>query len=300
MIESSLTHNKKNKIETIIAVAKLVAEKVAHLNRLYSVILHDFLMATFAFFISIQIVADIREFEASQLLENVFVFWCCVMGIFFISGSYRWMWRFISRKDVVMMTMVSTAIAVLYAAMASLMTQQVSIPGSHGVVLWFVLVACFLLPRFLLSFAKAYIEDYRNHSPDHKKKRVYILGIGENAARFIREHSMGKSADYEVLGIIAPHVDYVGRQIHGVPICGTPSRISSVIKSSIRNKRKADKFLILEDDFSEADLVKTVDTLENYNLALYVFSWQPGKVTKIVDSRPKQTPAIGPQNHAIF
>lgn len=264
------------------------AYTMRRVNRLYSVFVHDVMMSVLAFFISLQVVADIREFSASQIWRNLLVFFGCTVGVFLLTGFYRWMWRFISRRDTVMIFGISTVLAVLFSFLLTLMDQEVSIPQSFGAALWFSLVSCLLLPRFLFSFLKNYINEYQEFPLAAEKTPVLIIGTGEKAARFIREHCLGRCADYEALGLISHHGDFVGRKIHGISICGTPETIEDEIRLLKKQGKRVKKVLILENNFTEEDLNHIVKVLERFNLSLYVFSWQPGKLTKIVAAQKKE------------
>ena len=259
--------------------------RLQSVNRLYSVFVHDLILASVAFFLSIQIVADIREFDWSQLIQNFAVFVCVAVGVFLLTGLYRWMWRFVSRRDTVMVFIASTILAVGFALLSSMMTQKTSIPMIFGLILWFALIACLLLPRFLFSFVKEFIADYRDSPKVVAKTPVLILGIGEKAARFIREHCSGRSAEYQAIGMIAHHADFIGRKVHGISILGISSKIEDVLHALKKDGAQAKKVLILEDGLAESDLNHLVSVLPKFSLALYAFSWQPGKLTKIISSK---------------
>ena len=53
---------------------------------------------------------------------------------------------------------------------------------------------------------------------DHRRIPVMLVGAGDAAELFIRQHNRDKDAPYQVTAIVDDKGGRIGRSIHGVPI----------------------------------------------------------------------------------
>lgn len=247
-----------------------------HVNRLYSSFIHDYLMSALAFLATTTLVLEGDAYDRDEMIHLWIVYLLVVFGIFLVTGMYRWMWRYVSRRDTFEIIGTITLTTLVTGLLLSIMDQPEPIPPIFHLVLWFTLVSCLVMPRFLWNHLRTLVHDWRLPTADKPKKPVVLLGIEEETSSFIRTMAMGPQADYQVLGIVAKEKDHVGRMIHGVPILATPETFESAIKGLFDRNAGLVEVLLLDPSFSGQQLSHMAFVLEQYGLALKKFrlSWE--------------------------
>lgn len=253
-----------------------------HINRLYSSFIHDYLMAALAFFATTSLVLDRDAFSGTEYLHLWIVFLLVVFGAFLITGMYRWMWRYVSRRDTFEIIGTITLVTFLTGILLTIMEQPEPIPPIFHLVLWFTLVSCLVMPRFLWNHMRTLIHDWRMPKSDKSKKAVVLLGIEEETSSFIRTMALGPQAEYQILGIVAKEQDHVGRMIHGIPILATPETFEGAIRTLFDRNAGLTEVLLLDPTFSGPQLSHIAFVLEQYGLAMKKFrlSWEISLLTR--------------------
>ena len=139
-------------------------------------------------------------------------------------GIYRFLWRFISLPDVLVIA------RSLFVVTTVLLLLRLAYPGSSGFSLWVRLPLSVIALEFLLSLTgslgarmlrRIQYERARKKGlrPGQKAKRVLLYGAGRAGVLLLRE--LRTRADVEVVGFIDDDLNKIGTMVAGVDVlCG--------------------------------------------------------------------------------
>jgi FlaA1/EpsC-like NDP-sugar epimerase len=160
-----------------------------------------------------------------RILRNTIVVVIAVkLLVFFLSGLYDRMWRYVSIRELVVLLR-----AVLISSVAIVIPlfflQQTGFPRSVIVVdglftLFFVGGARFLV-RYLFEIKK-------HRSVLAGSKPVLIFGAGDAGEMIVREMLKHPDVEYDPVGFVDDDPTKKGRRIHGVEVLGTHNDITDL------------------------------------------------------------------------
>ncbi len=158
--------------------------------------------------------------------------------VFYLFGLYSGMWRYTSIRDI---NNIGRAVFISSAILIVLILYFNRFQGFSRSV--FVLDAFFSF--LFISGIRVTIRTLTNNNikrfftPDLKKDKLLLIGAGDAAEKIVREIRDNKQLPYTVVGFVDDDKKKVGRQIHGIPVLGSVSEVSTYAAIT-----KADEILI--------------------------------------------------------
>jgi FlaA1/EpsC-like NDP-sugar epimerase len=145
--------------------------------------------------------------------------------VFYFAGLYRGMWRYTSFDDVIKILYASILSTALLVAIIFFYNRFEGLPRS-------VFLLDFLLTFLFISFFRAgirlsyqkfgFVHGEHNGHQDFKKdkKRIILIGVGDEAGKVIREIEANQDLPYKVIGLLDDDPALVGYKLHGKSIVG--------------------------------------------------------------------------------
>ena len=198
--------------------------------------------------------------EASLLLAAIAV------PIFLHSNMYQGIWRYASVEDLVAITKAVTLAILIFIPVFFLLTRLEQVPRSLPIIQWFVLMALLGGPRFVYRIFKDRRLDNILIRTDHRRIPVMLVGAGDAAELFIRQHNRDKDAPYQVTAIVDDKGGRIGRSIHGVPILGSTDQLKTLLKAAGRTKPQ--RVILTQPNINGAEVRKLLDIAERCGCTL--------------------------------
>lgn len=201
------------------------------------------------------------------------------IGIFFVFGLYRGMWRYTGVRD--FWKLAQACIVSTLFLMAIILIIYRFMGFSRAV---FVLdgAMTFLLAGGLRMAIRAYFtsqsliqEPEASLRPRHRK-RVLIIGAGAAGEKILREIFDNYELHYDVMGFLDDDPNKLGRAIHGVPVLGSMEKLSQIVE-----KEQAEEVLIAAPSASGEQMRRIIDICKHCNI---LYKTMPG-MGEIIDGR---------------
>ncbi len=172
-------------------------------------------------------------------------------------GLYRNLWRYVSIFDLSRLAQASVfVIAMFYGLWWCLGFPSLSPASSYPIIHLMVLLFCLGGPRVLRrALADPALRARLLDKPSEKATRsILLISNPAEAELFIRSQSLSSGGTaFDILGIVDPSGEAIGRAIHGVKILGTPADLNNILENMDRRPQRlgvsASAFTSLPDDF---------------------------------------------------
>ena len=179
---------------------------------------------------------------------------------------YRGMWRYTSISDLLNIIKAATASSLLITLFIAFKMRFIGYPRSVFII------DCFLTILFIAGFRllvrlfferlareksnKSMPQQFMSLFKRYPKsvKKLLIIGAGDCGEKILREIRDNSSLNLKVIGFLDDNRNKIGRKIHGVPVLGLASEISSAIK-----KVRADEALIALPSATGSQMRKIVE-----------------------------------------
>ncbi len=117
---------------------------------------------------------------------------------------------------------------------------------------------------------------YREMARGHGEKRLLIVGAGDTGERVLRQIRQNPASPYEPIGFVDENRGIVGRQVHGVPVLGTPEDLGAIVA-----RTGPQEVMLALPHADPALLRRIVRTLQPFNLPIttVVVKTAPGGVS---------------------
>ena len=179
---------------------------------------------------------------------------------------YRGMWRYTSISDLLNIIKAATASSLLITLFIAFKMRFIGYPRSVFII------DCFLTILFIAGFRllvrlfferlareksnKSMPQQFMSLFKRYPKsvKKLLIIGAGDCGEKILREIRDNSSLKLKVVGFLDDNRNKIGRKIHGVPVLGLVSEISSAIK-----KVRADEALIALPSATGSQMRKIVE-----------------------------------------
>jgi FlaA1/EpsC-like NDP-sugar epimerase len=233
------------------------------LLRILAAFTHDVVMAALAFLFALYLRLGSALWLEQPLpwVMAMLLFTTTAACVFWASGLYRAVWRYISIRELSVLLRAATITVVLFIVFSFLTSRLESIPRSVPIIAWFVLAAFTGGPRLAFRLLReGRLLDILRSKTD-KRIPVLLLGAGDEAELFIRRMAKDPEAAYQIIGVLDPKGTRVGRSIHGVSVMGTLGDLPKVM-SGLRRTGKAPAKLILTRALDATDTVKGPELLD--------------------------------------
>ena len=178
------------------------------------------------------------------------------MGVFWLSGLYRGIWRFSSIPDLTRI-LVATLLAVSATVLGLfLIIRLESVPRSVFVIDWLLLVVGLGGVRFGYRVAR---DSFRPSS----EKTAIIVGAGRAGEQLFREFKNNLTLSTGVAGFIDDEPSLKGKYLHGVPVLGSIASLPQAIR-----RTGASEILIAIPSISNSRIRQIVDLCADLGVAV--------------------------------
>ena len=237
-------------------------------NRARIAFAHDTFMAALSFPLSMYLrLGDFYYFYIGEyILAASFAFAAISAPIFLYSRMYRGIWAYASIEDLAAITKGVTLSILIFLPALFLFTRLEQLPRSLPLIQWFILMALLGGPRFLYRVLKdRRLENIFKRS-NHQRVPVMLIGAGDAAELFIRQHNRDRNAPYSVVAILDDKGGRVGRSIHGVPIVAGLEELSDTLASGRHGRMQ--KLILTHNDMDGAEVRRIFDLAEAHGCTL--------------------------------
>jgi FlaA1/EpsC-like NDP-sugar epimerase len=238
------------------------------LNRARIAFAHDLVMAAISFPLSLRIrVGDLFDFYGGGfVLEASLIFMVIAAPIFLYSRMYKGIWSYASIEDLAAITKAVTLAILVFLPVLFFLTRLELLPRSLPLIQWFVLMALLGGPRFLYRvFKDRRLENILRRS-GHKRAPVLLIGAGDAAELFIRQHNRDRDAPFQVTAIVDEKGGRVGRSIHGVPIVGDIDDLNNILAE--QSHGRIQKLILTRTDTDGEEVRRLFDLAERHGCTL--------------------------------
>lgn len=238
------------------------------LNRARIAFAHDTIMAAISFPLSMYLrLGDFYYFYLGEYIVGASLAFAAISApIFLYSRMYRGIWAYASIEDLAAITKGVTLSILVFLPALFLFTRLEELPRSLPLIQWFILMALLGGPRFLYRILKDRRLENILKSSDHRRVPVMLIGAGDAAELFIRQHNRDRNAPYSVVAILDDKGGRVGRSIHGVPIVAGLDELSDTLASGDHGQLQ--KLILTNNDIDGAEVRRIFDLAEAHGCTL--------------------------------
>jgi len=238
------------------------------MNRTRIALLHDTVMAVISFPLSLYLrVGDVFYFFwGDYIVETSLIFAAICAPVFLYSRLYKGIWGYASIEDLTAITKAVTLAILIFLPVLFLFARLEQLPRSLPLIQWFVLMALLGGPRFLYRILKdRRLENILKRS-GHRRVPVMLIGAGDAAELFIRQHNRDRNAPYLATAILDDKGGRVGRAIHGVPIVASTDELDSILRDGAHGRPQ--KLILTNHNMDGAEVRQIFDLAERHGCTL--------------------------------
>jgi FlaA1/EpsC-like NDP-sugar epimerase len=223
--------------------------------------LHDVIMAGASFMAAQYLrLGDAVVWYSSQYLWlGLAIFMAVAAGVFASMNLYRGVWRYASVNDMMGIVKAATLTILIFLLLLFFVTRLEALPRSSLVINWLVLIAFLGGPRALYRVFKDRRLDTLLARDGRSRIPVLLVGAGDGAELFIRAVNRRPNANYLAVGILTSKATRLGRQIHGVPVLGTPDQLGEVVERLKRMGQRPRRVIITREYMDGAAVRRLLD-----------------------------------------
>lgn len=255
--------------------------------------------------------------QASFTLKGTVIFAAVAAVVFLVFRLERKLWRYASMQDLQTIVKSVTLAVLIFFPVMFVFTRLDDFPRSVMAMNWFLLIVLLGGPRFIYRMLYERSLGMLSEPVSLQKIPVLLVGLGENAAQFLRAVQHKHYASYVVLGIIDDDPKNKGTTIHGVPVLGGRSQLKAIVQKC-KNRGEAPQKIILSSPNAHGEPVRELlKTIEGLGMTLAklpritdlkageeALEIQPIAVEDLL-GRAQNTPPLGRrkeliENHAVL
>jgi len=143
------------------------------------------------------------------------------MSVFFLTGLYRGVWRYVSIPDFLTMFKSISIASVSVILFLTLFFRFKDYSRAVFFIDWLLLLFLLIGSRFLFRILGEFFSNLRKKGG----VAILILGAGDTGEMVVREIKKNREADYHLVGFIDDDPYKLGAKIQGVSILGTRNKI---------------------------------------------------------------------------
>jgi FlaA1/EpsC-like NDP-sugar epimerase len=247
---------------------KALMNILPQMNRARIALLHDTVMAAISFPLSLYLrVGDVfYNLWGNYIAETSLIFVTIFAPVFLYSRLYKGIWGYASIEDLTAITKAVTIAILIFLPVLFLFARLEQLPRSLPLIQWFVLMALLGGPRFLYRILK----DRRLGSilkrSGHRRVPVMLIGAGDSAELFIRQHNRDRYAPYLATVILDDKGGRIGREIHGVPIVAGTDELGSILRDGAHGRPQ--KLILTNHNMDGAEVRQIFDLAEQHGCTL--------------------------------
>ena len=178
-------------------------------------------------------------------------------------GQHKQTLRYSSVKELLVLIQSTTLTVFLFTLFVFIAWRAEDVPRSSVILTWLLQVAFLCTPRLMmrLTFRSA-VRDYASEHAFNQKLPILLIGIGEQAQRFLRGLKRDSAPVYEVFGIVSPEKTipverHAAGNVPQAPMLGTLDQFPQILKQ-VRRDGLNIRHIVLSDAALTPDSIRTV------------------------------------------
>jgi FlaA1/EpsC-like NDP-sugar epimerase len=150
------------------------------------------------------------------------------LTVFFASGIYRIVWRYVSVADLIRLVRAVAVASLVFVTLVLMATRFVGISRTVFVLDFLLTLMCVGGARLLLRVFRETLE-----LPHHESNGInaLIIGAGDTGELLLREIRTSPNRAFNVVGFLDDDVSKHGARIHDVPVLGPVSDLEKAARS---------------------------------------------------------------------
>ena len=157
-------------------------------------------------------------------------------------GLFHGLWRYSGSRDLRSLLKAATLSSVVFATAWALLGTDIShntFPRSIFVLDWAFTILIVGGLRFSIRTIREIAIQNAIPSSTERRRRLLVLGAGDAGEMLIREIVRSHTRRYEAIGFLDDNASKLGGEIHGVPVLGPISSVTTIAES-----RKIDEIIL--------------------------------------------------------
>ncbi|PPR17390.1 MAG: UDP-N-acetyl-alpha-D-glucosamine C6 dehydratase [Alphaproteobacteria bacterium MarineAlpha9_Bin7] len=238
-------------------------------DRPYVAALHDIVMATAAFVLSLylRLGDDFWSQTNDFLLEGTILSTAICASVFVSLRLYRGIWRYASLDDLLAIAKAVSLAVLIFAVAMFALTRLESMPRSALAIYWLLLMSMLGGPRLLYRVAKDRGFLWIFERGFDERVPVLLAGAGDTADAFLRQQRK-PGEQYRIVGLIDEDESKEGRYIHGVPVIGTPHNVDTILKRWRRGAIRPQRILIGDAPVTGIEIGRLLEIADRHGMTL--------------------------------
>lgn len=231
---------------------------------------HDIAMAAVSFYLAVYLRLGAEQMYSAEpyLLKGTILFTLVCAVVFAQMRLYRGLWRYASMRDMMVIVRAVTLAILVFAALAFIIDRHHTIPRSVPFINWMVLSLLLAGPRILYRSLHDRNFFSRSVAQDGVKIPVMLVGVNDNAERFIRDMARDRKALYEVVAIVDDDPRRKHHTLHRVPIYGGTEILDLIVRKMERKGIRPQKIILTDDSKTGDDIRKLLDKVDSLGIPL--------------------------------
>ncbi len=232
---------------------------------------HDTLMAAASFVVAVYLRLGSDQMYTAQpyLFSGAILFTLICAGVFSYSRLYRGLWRYASMRDMTVIIRAVTFAILIFSTVIFLIDRHHGVPRSVPFINWMVLLVLLCGPRFIYRSLRDHSLFWEPIQHDETAKiPVLLIGVNDNAERFIRDMARDRVAPYEVVAIADDDPRKKHHTLHRVPIYGGTDILELIVQKMERKGKRPQKIILTDDSKIGDDVRRLLDTVDRLGIPL--------------------------------
>ncbi len=240
------------------------------ISRNFIIASHDVVMAAASFYLAVFLRLGTENMHLAQpyLFKGTALFTLVCAVIFAKMRLYRGLWRYASMRDMGVIVRAVTLAILIFSTLAFVLDRHHGIPRSVPFINWMLLLLLLSGPRFLYRSLHDRNFFTRSVAQDSLKIPVMLIGVNDNAERFIRDMTRDKRAPYEVIAIADDDPRRKHHTLHRVPIYGGTDIMDLIIRKLERKGTRPQKIILTDDSISGDQIRQLLDKMDSLGIPL--------------------------------
>jgi O-antigen biosynthesis protein WbqV len=239
-------------------------------KRIFFNFLHDLAAAALAYALSMYLRVGEVAFSphSTPWLAQMTIFAFTCLAVFFATGVYKGVWRYVSVRDLAVILRAVTIAVLVFVPVSFVLTRLEGMPRSVPIIVWFVLMAFMGGSRLFVRLLKeGRLESFWN-ADSQPRTKVLLVGAGDESEHFIRATLNDKDSPYQVVGVLDDKGTRVGREIHTIAVLGQMNELSRVLKELKARGAQPSRLILTKSASRVADFETFLSEAEKMGLAL--------------------------------
>lgn len=180
-----------------------------------------------ATYLLVSIIFSTEKGQLINFIQPFFLYVIMYIGVLFIVGIYKNMWRYTELFDLYRCVIASIIANLLFCIIANIFGLQVK--WNTNLILGVTSTLLSVMARIVFKVALLIINNRHKDMSVNEDINVMLIGAGNASSIIINEIKSNPNNNYDVVCIVDDDKTKIGRRIHSVPIVGDTTSIKDIV-----------------------------------------------------------------------